>query len=174
VPSGTRELTWGIDVERRNRATVQVLLWLLSHGPSRWAPVNRSRRALRDALGLCISSDVRTSHFGQQLYLPHPYGIVVHARVRIGECCTIFQNVTLGEDHRRPGVPTLGDDVIVGAGAAILGLVTVGDGARIGANAVVIADVPPGAVAVGVPARIVQKPATPAASDDQGVVAAPS
>jgi serine O-acetyltransferase len=106
-------------------------------------------------LCLLLSSDVRARSIGARFYLPHPYGIVIHARTVIGSNCTVFQNVTLGEDGVRAGVPHLEDDVIVGAGAAVLGGVRVGAGARIGANAVVLHDVPPGAVVGGVPARVV-------------------
>ena len=63
--------------------------------------------------------------------------------------------MTLGDDGRRPGQPTLGEGVTVGAGAKVLGPVRLGDGATVGANAVVLCDVPPGGVAVGVPARVV-------------------
>ncbi len=74
----------------------------------------------------------------------------------------LFHGVTLGGKAMRPGKrhPTLGDRVVVGAGAKVLGPVWIGDDAQIGANAVVIADVPPGAVAVGVPARVRTKPRT--------------
>lgn len=146
--------TWGLDPLRRNRRSVTLLLRLLRSRPTRWKEVNRLRRGIRDTIGLLLSSDVRCAHIGESLFLPHPFGIVIHARTHIGDRCTIFQNVTIGEDTVRPGVPVLGDDVIVGAGAAILGPITVGDGARVGANAVVVTDVPAGSVAVGVPASI--------------------
>ena len=78
--------------------------------------------------------------------------------VVIGTNCTIFQQVTIG-DVRRCGqegkpVPVIGNNVEIGAGAKVLGGIRVGDGAKIGANAVVLQDVPPGAIAVGIPARI--------------------
>ncbi len=92
---------------------------------------------------------------GGGLLLPHPNGIVVFPDVVIGPNCLIFQQVTLGIGGRVPGCPTLGGHVDVGAGAKILGGVTIGDHAKIGANAVVLDDVPSGATAVGVPARIV-------------------
>jgi serine O-acetyltransferase len=65
--------------------------------------------------------------------------------------------VTVGWDYRGARRPIIGDNVFIGAGAKVLGAVTVGDGARIGANAVVVCDVPAGATAVGVPARIVER-----------------
>jgi len=92
---------------------------------------------------------------GGGLYLPHTVGTVVMA-ARIGRNVTIVSNVTIGMRDQH-AFPTIGDDVYIGAGARILGAVAIGDGARIGANAVVLADVPAGATAVGVPARIVRQ-----------------
>ncbi|WZO97456.1 hypothetical protein EP7_004490 [Isosphaeraceae bacterium EP7] len=90
------------------------------------------------------------------LLIPHPNGIVIHPAAVIGPNCLIFQQVTLGGGGRRTGFPTLGGHVDVGAGAKILGGVTIGDHARIGANAVVLIDVPEGATAAGIPAKIVK------------------
>lgn len=81
-------------------------------------------------------------------------GTVVHARCVIGNNVKISQNVTLGGRSGHPAVPVIEDDVEIGAGACVLGPITIGKGARIGANAVVLTDVPPGAVAVGVPAKL--------------------
>ncbi|QDU56899.1 serine O-acetyltransferase [Aeoliella mucimassa] len=89
------------------------------------------------------------------LLLPHPNGIVIHPQAVVGPNCLLFHQVTLGEGGSIPGFPKLGGHVDVGAGAKILGGVIVGDHARIGANAVVLEDVPAGATAVGIPARIV-------------------
>jgi serine O-acetyltransferase len=93
------------------------------------------------------------ARIGGGLLLPHPNGVVVHPDSEIGPNCLLFQQVTLGASHG--GVPRLGGHVDVGAGAKIIGSVTIGDHARIGANAVVLQDVPPGATAVGIPARII-------------------
>lgn len=79
-------------------------------------------------------------------------GIVVHARCVIGDDVKISQNVTIGGRSGYEMVPVIEDGVEIGAGACILGPVRVGRGAKIGANAVVLCDVPPGAIAVGVPA----------------------
>lgn len=89
------------------------------------------------------------------LLLPHPNGVVIHPESRIGPNCLLFQQVTLGTGGPVPGVPTLAGRVDVGAGAKILGGVHIGANAVIGANSVVIRDVPEGATAVGVPARII-------------------
>jgi serine O-acetyltransferase len=92
---------------------------------------------------------------GGGLMLPHPNGVVIHSDVKIGVNCMIFQQVTLGTGGPIPGAPTLGGHVDVGAGAKVLGGVVIGDHARIGANAVVLCDVPSGATAVGIPARVI-------------------
>jgi serine O-acetyltransferase len=81
-------------------------------------------------------------------------GVVIHKDAVIGDDCVIAQNVTIGRNPEEAGVPVLGDRVYVGAGAVIVGGLTIGDDAAIGANSVVLHDVPPGGVAVGVPARI--------------------
>lgn len=86
------------------------------------------------------------------LLLPHPNGIVIHPQARIGPNCTIFQQVTLAIGNS--GAPLIKGNVDIGAGAKLLGGIVVGARARIGANAVVTRDVPEGATAIGVPARI--------------------
>ena len=92
---------------------------------------------------------------GGGLLLVHPNGVVIFPDAVIGPNCQIFQQVTIGVGGSRPGAPVLGGHVDVGAGAKILGGVKIGDHALIGANAVVLQDVPRGATAVGVPARII-------------------
>ena len=84
-------------------------------------------------------------------------GVVIGETAEIGDDCTLYHGVTLGgvkwEKTKRH--PTLGRRVVIGAGAKVLGPILVGDGARVGSNAVVVRDVPAGATAVGIPARIV-------------------
>lgn len=92
---------------------------------------------------------------GGGLVLPHPNGVVIHPDAQIGPNCMIFQQVTLG-GTTSGGVPRLGGHVDVGAGAKLLGPITISDHACVGANAVVLIDVPRGATAVGIPARVVQ------------------
>jgi serine O-acetyltransferase len=93
---------------------------------------------------------------GGGLAIPHPNGIVIHPDAAIGVNCLIFQQVTIGT-RARPGAPVIEGGVNIGAGAKILGPVRIGAHASIGANALVIRDVPPGAVAVGVPAQYTMK-----------------
>jgi serine O-acetyltransferase len=92
-------------------------------------------------------------------------GIVIHPDARIGSRCLIRVQVVIGTARRVEGpriAPEIGDGVVIGVGAKILGAVRVGNGANIGANAVVLEDVPAGALAVGVPARIVTRRGTAA------------
>lgn len=83
--------------------------------------------------------------------------IVIHRRVVIGDNVVISPGVTIGGRSELMDVPVIESDVLIGAGAKILGPVRIGRGAKIGANAVVLQDVPPGAVAVGIPARLIRR-----------------
>ncbi len=99
---------------------------------------------------------------GKGLFIDHGMGVVIGETTEIGNNCTIYQNVTLGGTGKETGKrhPTLGDNVLVGAGAKVLGPFKVGNNARIAAGAVVLNEVPDNATAVGVPARMItdQKP----------------
>jgi serine O-acetyltransferase len=94
---------------------------------------------------------------GRRVFIDHGMGVVIGETAEIGDDCTLYHGVTLGgvKWDRVKRHPTLGRKVVVGAGAKILGPILVGDGAKIGSNAVVVRDVPAGATAVGIPARIV-------------------
>ena len=96
-----------------------------------------------------------TASIGRRVVIEHQHGIVIHGQCVIGDDCIIRQGVTLGNKtlDRPEDAPKLGNRVNVGAGAKILGLVTIGDDATIGANAVVVKNVPPGALAMGIPAK---------------------
>lgn len=96
---------------------------------------------------------------GQRVFIDHGSGVVIGETSDVGDDCTIYQGVTLGGTSLHPGKrhPTLEPCVVVGAGAQVLGGFTVGAGANIGSNSVVIRAVPPGATAVGIPARIVDR-----------------
>ena len=96
---------------------------------------------------------------GKALFIDHGIGVVIGETCVIGDNVTIYQNVTLGGTGKDVGKrhPTIGNDVVIGAGAKVLGPFRVGDGAKIGAAAVVLKEVPDGATVVGNPGRIVRK-----------------
>jgi serine O-acetyltransferase len=97
---------------------------------------------------------------GRRVFIDHGFGVVIGETADIGDDCTIYQGVTLGGTSLHKGAkrhPTLGRGAIIGAGAKVLGAFTVGEGAKVGSNAVVVKEVPPGATAVGNPARIIEK-----------------
>lgn len=100
-----------------------------------------------------ISIPVETS-IGKGFKIHHFGGIVFHPQAIVGEGCTIYQGVTLGDLGGWGGAPRLGKRVTVGAGAKILGEIEIGDDSFIGANAVVLYSVPPSSLAVGVPAMV--------------------
>ena len=97
---------------------------------------------------------------GRRFFIDHGMGVVIGETAEVGDDVVLFHGSTLGGKSMRHGKrhPTLGDGVVVGAGAKVLGPVWIGPGAQIGANAVVIHDVPAGAIAVGVPATIRLRP----------------
>jgi serine O-acetyltransferase len=110
---------------------------------------------LRKISNMFFGIDMRPqSDIGPGLWFPQFGGIFVEGR--IGKNCTIQQDVTIGHigGFRGGGVPTIGDNVYIGAGAKILGEVKIGNNVKIGANAVVITDIPDNALAVGVPAQV--------------------
>jgi serine O-acetyltransferase len=99
---------------------------------------------------------------GERVFFDHGMGIVIGETAEIGDGCTVYHGVTLGGTSLYKGAkrhPTLGKDVVIGAGAKVLGGFTVGAGAKVGSNAVVTKPVPEGATAVGNPARIIQEDA---------------
>jgi serine O-acetyltransferase len=140
----SRRLLRAIRKYQRWKASNRLLRWLARY----WVLEYRFWSAVS---GADIPLDAQ---IGGGLLIPHPNGVVIHSAVVIGPNCLVFQQVTLGGGGPKPGVPVLGGHVDVGAGAKLLGGIRVGDHAKIGANAVVLDDVPAGATAVGVPARI--------------------
>lgn len=105
---------------------------------------------------LLIGAEIPSgTRIGRNLRLPHGgRGVIVHPASRIGDDVTIYHQVTIGVRGSENDAPVIEDGVYIGAKASILGPVRVGTGARIGAGAVVLEDVPDGATAAGVPARI--------------------
>lgn len=96
---------------------------------------------------------------GSGLLIDHGMGVVIGETVEMGDNCTIYQGVTLGGTGKDKGKrhPTLGNNVMVGAGAKVLGPIKIGNNVKIAANAVVLQEVPDNCTAVGVPARIVRR-----------------
>jgi serine O-acetyltransferase len=127
---------------RRQRGNVRTLMSMLH------APVHA-------LIGLMTGIVLpRTSRIGGGLRIFHFGCIFVSPNVVIGRNCTLRHGVTIGTRRGDHDVPTLGDDVEIGAGAKILGNIRIGNRVVIGANAVVLQDVPDDSIAVGVPARI--------------------
>jgi serine O-acetyltransferase len=95
---------------------------------------------------------------GRRLFIDHALGVVIGETAEIGNDVTLYHGVTLGGTtwHKVKRHPTLGDNVLVGAGAKILGAITLGNNVRVGANSVVIKDVPACCTVVGIPGRIIQ------------------
>ncbi len=96
---------------------------------------------------------------GKGLVIDHGSGVVIGETAEIGDNCTLYQGVTLGGTGKDLGKrhPTLGDGVLVGAGAKVLGPFTVSDGSKVAANAVVLKEIPENSTAVGIPARVVKR-----------------
>jgi serine O-acetyltransferase len=101
---------------------------------------------------------------GKRFFIDHGMGVVIGETAEVGDDVTLYHGVTLGGVSLEKGKrhPTLGNKVVVGAGAKVLGNIIIGDGSRIGANAVVVKSVPPNSVVVGVPGQVVvrSKPRT--------------
>ena len=128
--------------------------WFYEHGHyliARWI----SQRAARKT-GIEIHPGAK---IGKGLFIDHGSGVVIGETSEIGNNCTIYQGATLGGTGKDSGKrhPTLGNNVMVGAGARILGPFTVGENSKIASNAVVLEEVPPNSTAVGVPATIVKR-----------------
>lgn len=111
---------------------------------------------------------------GRRLFIDHGMGVVIGETAELGDDVTLYQDITLGgispsvnsaAQVNKKRHPTLRDRVIVGAGAQVLGGITVGEGAKVGANAVVVTDVPAGALAVGIPAKVSPPKGTQPAGD---------
>ena len=107
---------------------------------------------------------------GTGLFIDHATGVVIGETAEVGDDVTIFHGVTLGGTSSEPGKrhPTVGDRVVIGAGAKILGPIKIGDDSRIGANSVVVKEVPAGASVVGVPGQLISRTAS-AGNNDSGM-----
>ena len=99
------------------------------------------------------------AQIGRRFFIDHAMGVIIGETTIIGDDCTLYQGVTLGGTGNEIGKrhPTLGNNVIVGVGAAVLGNITIGDNSKIGGGAVAVKDVPPNCTVVGIPGRIVKR-----------------
>ncbi len=162
------------------RSTAEILLCYpglhatIGHRLAHFLWTHRARLAAR-----CLSHLMRWitqieihpgARIGRRLVIDHGSGVVIGETAEIGDDVHLYHQVTLGTTSfdRVKRHPTLGNGVIVGAGAKILGAFTVGDNARVGANAVVIAPVAPGTTVVGIPARPIDRQRRPAGFDAYG------
>jgi serine O-acetyltransferase len=100
------------------------------------------------------------ARIGQRFFIDHGMGVVIGETCEIGDDVLLYQGVTLGGTGKEKGEkrhPTIGNNVVISAGAKVVGSFTVGDNSRIGANAVVLTEVPSNSTVVGIPGRIVKR-----------------
>jgi serine O-acetyltransferase len=134
----------------------RVAHWLWQRGDGQQTGLRLLARLLSEANRILTGVDIHPgATLGPGLFIDHATGVVIGETAEVGADVTIYHGVTLGGTSTSRGKrhPTIGDRVVIGAGAKVLGPVTVGAGASIGANAVVVKPVPPGTVVVGVPGR---------------------
>lgn len=129
-------------------------LWEAS--PALKTPARLLSQGVRALTGVEIHPGAR---IGRRFFIDHGMGVVIGETTEIGDDCMLYHGVTLGGSSlaAEKRHPTLGDGVVVGAGAKVLGAVTLGDNARIGANAVVVKDVPADSTAIGIPATVARR-----------------
>lgn len=99
------------------------------------------------------------AQIGKGLFIDHGHGVIIGETTIIGDNCTLYQGVTLGGTGKEHGKrhPTIGNNVMISAGAKVLGSFTIGDNSKIGAGSVVLSEVPPNSTVVGVPGRVVRR-----------------
>jgi len=139
-------------------------LWaLLFHRIAHWF-YNKGLRFLPrliSALGMFLTMiDIHpAAKFGRRVFIDHGVGVVIGETAVIGDDVLIYQQVTLGGVSTDKGKrhPTIGNNVVIGAGSKILGNITIGENSKVGANSVVVKDVPPDSTAIGIPARVLKR-----------------
>ncbi len=135
-----------------------ILIYRLSH--KLWLRNFRLAARFLSFLSRTISNvDIHPgATIGQRFFIDHGAGVVIGETTIIGDDVTLYHGVTLGGTtwNKEKRHPTLGNKVLVGAGAKVLGNITIGDSARVGANSVVVKDVPPCCTVIGIPGRIIQ------------------
>ena len=123
----------------------------------------KTARALNYISRVLTGADIHPgATIGKDFFIDHATGVVIGETSEIGNNVSIYQGVTLGgvSTEKRKRHPTIGNDVVIGAGATILGPITIGDNVRVGAGSVVVKSVPPSSTVVGVPAKIVKREGT--------------
>lgn len=150
-------------------APSKFLIWLSYPGlQARWAHVfnhwlwKKGLRGLARYFSQCVrfwtGVEIHPgAQIGRRFFIDHAMGVIIGETTVIGDDCVLYQNVTLGGTGKETGKrhPTLGNNVMVGVGAAVLGSITIGDNSKIGGGSVVVKDVPPNCTVVGVPGHIV-------------------
>lgn len=128
--------------------------WCYRHGFKFWARFISQHALRRTGIEIHPAATI-----GRRLFIDHGTGVVIGETAIIGDDCTLYQGVTLGGTGKDKGKrhPTLGNHVMVGAGAKVLGPIEIGDHVRVAAGAVVLQDIPSDSTAVGVPARVVKR-----------------
>ncbi len=136
--------------------------WLYEHGHRTLALWLARRSRIRYGADIHPAATI-----GRRFVVDHGIGVVIGGTAVIGDDCLMYQGATLGMTGKHGGKrhPTLGSDVMVGAGSIVLGAITVGDGARVGAGSVVVRDVPANVTVVGNPAHVVRTRACPLVGD---------
>jgi len=126
------------------------------HEKKLYLPARAVSQIARFATGIEIHPGAK---IGKGLVIDHGMGVVIGETAEIGDNCTLYQGVTLGGTGKDVGKrhPTLGNNVLVGAGAKVLGPFKIGDGSKIAANAVVLEEIPDNSTAVGIPAKVVRR-----------------
>jgi serine O-acetyltransferase len=117
-------------------------------------------RTLAELTRILTGVDIHPgAHLGAGLFIDHATGVVIGETAEVGDDVTMYHGVTLGGSGADTGKrhPTVGDRVIIGAGAKILGAIKIGDDSRIGANAVVVKPVPSSSVVIGVPGQVISR-----------------
>jgi len=139
-------------------------LWaLFFHRIAHWFYLKGLRFLPRliSALGMFLTMiDIHpAAKFGRRVFIDHGVGVVIGETAVIGDDVLIYQQVTLGGVSTNKGKrhPTIGNNVVIGAGSKVLGNITIGDNSKVGANSVVIKDVPPDSTAIGIPARVLKR-----------------
>ncbi len=128
--------------------------WLYRHGHRLLARWQSQRCVKRTGIEIHPAATI-----GKRFFIDHGTGVVIGETTEIGDDCTIYQGVTLGGTGKDQGKrhPTLGNNVMVGAGAKVLGPIKIGNNVRIAAGAVVLTDIPDNCTAVGIPAKVVRR-----------------